>query len=83
VEIDKQERFFGTLEHFFDSKNLRKLFFITVVPYPVQIIANETASIVPVNDTIRIEHGDQLEDKILPSFLHLGTVSEAIKKGTR
>ena len=37
-------------------------------PLPVQIDAEETASIVPIDDAITVQHRDDLEDEVVPQF---------------
>lgn len=45
--------------------------FVVAVPDPIQVIARETASVIAVDDSIRIQHRYDLENKVVSQSLCL------------
>ena len=35
------------------------------VPSPIQVTSSQRTSVIPINDTIGVEHGDEFEDEVL------------------
>lgn len=83
MQINKNVRFFGTLHHLFQMKNLRKLLFITIVPYSVHVITRKATSVVAIYHTIWVQHRHQFKNKPLPGVLHLLTLSGISPKNTQ
>jgi len=45
------------------------------LPAPIQVLSSERAPIVSVDDTVRIEHGNDFEDEVFAQGLRLGCVA--------
>lgn len=78
VDIDVQQLFVLALGYQFLSQiNLLVLQLVGVLPLPVQIVPRERGPVVPVDDTVRVEHRDDLDDELVPHFLGFGVRTES------
>jgi len=72
MQITKKEHFPYLLNaeyHLLEVEYLRMVYFGRVVPLLVEVVARDVAPVVPVDDSIRVEHGYDLEDEVLPQLL--------------
>lgn len=51
-----------------------------VLPFPVEVEAADVGPIVPVNDTIGVHHGDDLEYEMLAKFLGFLAIGQQVLK---
>lgn len=75
MQIAKHQH--GTLPIAFEDKlpeliDLWRELFVGAMPDPVEIDPSQVSPIVSMDDTIRVQHGDESKDKLFPEFARHG-----------
>lgn len=74
MKVTKQDHFsnfLDTKDQFFEVENLWVVHFGGVFPFTIEVITRNVRPVVAVNDSIRVQHRDNLEDEVLPQFFRL------------
>ena len=54
------------LNHIFDKMNFRMTRLVSMFPFPIKIITSSRKPIIPIDYSIRIYHGHDFEQKLIP-----------------
>ena len=70
MDIDEQLLFVLAFYYgLFDVVDFTMTVFVRKSPLPVEIISRQRSPVVAIDDPVRVEHGEYLDDELVPHFL--------------